>query len=364
MRNHAYRILVIFFITASLLGCGGDEPVLPPPDGDKEMKLQPPPAGKVYHAAFPDLGGTEDVVSEAAIADFENLAGKAIAWVYFSNNWTPEKGGIHFPAAEVSTIRQAGKLPFIRMMPRSNFDEGGPDPVYTMARIIAGDFDDDLRQWAIDAKHTQTPLLVEFGTEVNGDWFPWNATYNGGDNKTGFGAPGQYDGMERFREAYKHIIDICRQQKVKNITWFYHCDVYSSPETDWNTKAGYYPGDDYINWIGVSVYGAQTPGDSWQEFAGILEDEWENIRNISPEGKPIAILEWGTIDEMGKKPDWIKNAFAAVKEGGQFYPDVKAMSYWHENFDETYLRIDSSPEALSAYRQAVSDDTFMTTPKF
>ena len=40
-------------------------------------------------------------------------------------------------------------------MPRTDFDEGGPDPNYTMQKIIDGDFDTALTQWAIDASNTR-----------------------------------------------------------------------------------------------------------------------------------------------------------------------------------------------------------------
>jgi hypothetical protein len=64
----------------------------------------------------------------------------------------------------VETINKQGVVPFIRMMPRSNFEEGGPDPIYTMDAFLSGQFDADLEQWARDAKAFEKPLLVEFGT--------------------------------------------------------------------------------------------------------------------------------------------------------------------------------------------------------
>jgi len=131
----------------------------------------------------------------------------------------------HFPKNEVEIIKSSGRIPFIRIMPRTNFDEGGPDPNYTMQKIIDGDFDTELIQWAKDAAAETTPLLAEFGTEVNGNWFPWNGQYNGAGSTTEYGDPKLADGAERFRDAYRHIIDICRQNGATNITWFFHVDA-------------------------------------------------------------------------------------------------------------------------------------------
>lgn len=176
------------------------------------------------------------------------------------------------------------------MMPRSNFDEGGPDPIYTMQKIIDGDFDTELIQWAIDASSMDYPLLVEFGTEVNGNWFPWNGQYNGGAETQNYGSPLLADGPERFKDAYRHIIDICNANGADNITWFFHVDAYSEPDEDWNSMANYYPGGNYIDWIGVSVYGPQEPGDEYQDFTEIMNDTYPSLSALTD--KPIAILEF------------------------------------------------------------------------
>jgi len=330
----------------------------------QRRKLAPPPNGQIYHAAFPDFGGWEDEVSIERIEAFETLAGKPIAWAYFSNNWWRPSPGIQFPAVAVEAIYcEAGRLPFIRMMPRNEL-ELLPDPDYTMQAFIDGTFDAELTQWALEAKAADIPLVVEFGTECNGSWFPWNARWNGWYHTTQYGDPGEYDGMERFRDAYRHIIDLFRSLEVDNITWVFHVDAYNDPDTAWNQMAGYYPGDDYIDWIGVSAYGPQEPGEGWWWFSDVLNDSWSEITSISAEGKPIAILEWGVIDypEVGPKADWITDGFQSVLPGGAYHPQIKAMSYWHENFDGTNLRIDSSPEALAAYQSGVSNPALISQP--
>ena len=254
-------------------------------------KLIEPTTG-IYHSAYPDFGGTEDIVTAERINDFENLVNKNIVWAYFSNNWY---NNIVFPSTEVNTINSTGKIPFIRIMPRTNFDEGGPDPNYTLQKIIDGNFDNALTQWAIDASNTNIPLLVEFGTEVNGNWFPWNAQYNGAGETTGYGDANLYDGAERFRDAYRHIIDICNTNGASNITWFFHVDAYSEPSISWNEIEHYYPGDDYIDWLGVSIYGPQESNEGYQEFSEIMNDIYPKINTLS--SKPIAVLEFA-ITEM------------------------------------------------------------------
>ncbi len=361
---------VFIFLIAITTGCSQSSDNTINPVVIKNSKLSIPTDNQIYHAAFPDFGGTEEVVTSNRISDFENLAGKKITWAYFSNNWIADKGGIQFPKNEVETINKHGEIPFIRMMPRSSFKQGVPDPIYTMDAFLSGEFDADIKQWATDAKNTNIPLLVEFGTEVNGEWFPWNAKWNGAESKD-YGDPNLVDGMEKFRDVYMHIITICNEQGATNITWFYHIDAYNDPKEEWNTMKGYYPGDDYIDWIGISVYGAQSLKDiedndnqSWS-FENILDDSWDEITAISPQGKPIAILEWGIIDHpKTSKETWISDALKTITPEGNYYPHIKAISYWHENFDDTNLRIDSSPEALDAYKKAINNPLFTSEPVF
>jgi len=240
------------------------------------------PSSGIYHCAYPDFGGTEDIVTTSKTTDFESLVGKDIVWAYFSNNWY---NNIQFPSAAVNTIHDAGKVPFIRMMPRTNFEQGVPDPNYTMQKIIDGVFDTQLTQWAIDEKNTNSPLLVEFGTEVNGNWFPWNGQHNGAGTTDGYGDPNFPDGPERFKGAYRHIIDIYNNNGANNITWFFHADDYSIPEEDWNNFENYYPGDNYIDWIGVSIYGPQEKNEVYQEFSERLNDIYPSLAALS--NKPM-----------------------------------------------------------------------------
>lgn len=247
-----------------------------------------PVEGKKYHGAFPDFEGTEDIVSQTRIHIFEDMVGKEIAWAYFSNNWGNE---LKFPTSDINEILATGKIPFIRMLSRSDV-ETLPDPKYDLIDIIEGEYDDLLIAWAQSASQVESPLLVEFGTEVNGDWFPWNGKYFGAGKTTNYGDSNYPDGPEIFRDAYRHIIDVCNEQGADNITWFFHMDTYDSPEEDWNTPSNYYPGDEYIDWLGISTYGPQQRGDDYIKPSELLSKALEQLQSVST-NKPFAILEFG-----------------------------------------------------------------------
>jgi len=327
-----------------------------------ETKLLPPDNGQIYFGAFTDFGGSEDNVTGDSIMDFEELAGKDIVWAYFSNNWID---GITYPKDAIHTIHDMGIIPFVRLMPRSDLEQYHAEKTYSMQNIIDGVFDDQLRAWAADAKQDNIPLLIDFAVEMNGDWFSWNGTYNGKDKK-GYGDETYFDGPERYRDAYRHIIDIFREAGVDRVTWFFHADIYSSPDENWNEAKYYYPGDEYIDWLGISIYGPQHPKeDYWETFSEILADRYQSILDIS-QTKPIAILEFGVTDNhpLGKKDAWLEDAFETILDNP--YLDFQAISYWHENWEEqdnlfAELRIDSSAESLEIFRKYSAHPRFVSS---
>ena len=353
-RSIPFLLALLTFLAAGSAPGSGQEP--------ERTILQPPGQG-MYHAAFPDFGGPESFVTRDRLRDFERLVDKEIAWAYFSDNWF---NGISFPSKAVEVITDYGRVPFIRMMARSNFKQ--KPSKYTLQKILDGNFDDDLHAWCGDARDSGAPLLVEFGTEVNGFWFPWNGRWNGGGEKGDYGDPDEFDGPERFRDTYRHIVDICRAEGAWNITWFFHPNGESWPQTKWNEMAEYYPGDDYVDWIGVSVYGPQKPGESWTSFQQLMDEAYPKIGALAPD-KPLALLEFGAAQEPHneKKARWVRAALETLRSGR--YPGIVAESYWHESWRNPHgpksnLRLDSSPRTTRYYRREVRRSFYVTEPTF
>src|SRR5262249_25606091 len=195
---------------------GGPDAGTPPdaggvPDaGSDGQRVQVPPAGHLYHGVFP-AGSTQpdaDISMSAADA-YRDAVGRQLAYIYFSHEWFKGKA---FPRVTAEAVRSRGAVPFIRLHMRSQQKQLVTDPVYTLDNINAGMFDADLRAWADEAKAFGTALIVQYGTEVNGDWNPWSAEYNGGLSV----------GPQKFRAAFRHIVEVMRAEGASNITWALH----------------------------------------------------------------------------------------------------------------------------------------------
>lgn len=103
--------------------------------------------------------------------------------------------------------------------------------------------------------------MVEFGPEANGAWFPW-VPFGMAERKNG------NEGILVFRMArsvFGMRIAISslysRAEGAVNVTWVFH--LASAPWIKSGTPARYYyPGDDWVDWIGISVYGRLRSGEA------------------------------------------------------------------------------------------------------
>jgi hypothetical protein len=334
-------------------------------DGSDQLalaKVVPSETG-VYHGAFADLPEVLRAGDAAsAVTTFEQLVDKPLAFTIIGDNWVD---GIVFPRRALQEITNHGKIPVVHVKPWSvKQRESGPDRLYDLARIIDGAFDVELQEYAKAAKAFRHPIVLDFAPEANGNWYPWSGYFLGGGQTRGYGDPALADGPERFRDAYRKLVTLFRAEGAANVTFVYHVSSSDKPQQAWNTMAAYYPGDEFVDWLAVSVYSTQLPGDFWEEFTDVMDHAYGELAAVSAT-KPIAVLEYGIIEDPFtalRKADWISNALGAVKAGR--YPRVKAMAYWHESSwipsGDNDMRVDSSVSSLRAYKDEIADPFFLS----
>ena len=331
------------------------------------------PATGIMTGAFMDFGDTEDDVTLEKIEIFEQLTGKRHAIIASSSYW----GEQTFPTANVALIARHGSIPLVFWSPWDRpYKEGhGPDK-YSLTSIIAGTHDEYIDRWGDSAKALGKTMVVSFGNEMNGSWFPWSGVFYGGDKP----APGGgFQGPETFKAAWRRVVDRVRARGATNVKWVLHVMDFSMPNDKWNLAAKYYPGADYVDWLGFSLYGAQFPSDeSYPDFFSCFDWPYTELTQIDPV-KPIMLCEWGVgeFPEKGNKGEWIRAAFRTMSDTAK-YPRLKAAVFWHERWqnsanevDESSkenagkysdLRVNSSPDSLHAYREGVATPLFLDSP--
>jgi len=176
---------------------------------------------------------------------------------------------------------------------------------FTGGAVVDGKIDGYLRTQANEVRAFGKPVFIRPDWEMNGTWMPqWSLPAV---------TPAQYIA------AWRHVVDIFRQQGVTNASfvWSPNANRYTNdPSSAW------YPGDDYVDWIGLDGYPRVAAGDSL--FVGV--DGLDQMAQFAQShGKPVMLAEWAaTLPD----PDsgW---AFDLVFEWAQRFPDtVKALVYF------------------------------------
>lgn len=313
------------------------------------------PTEGAYLGSYVDFGDTEDHVTIEGIDKYETMIGKHLAIVASSSYW----GEQTFPLENLERVTRHGSIPLIYWSPWDKpYDQDkGPDR-FSLKAILEGKWDAYIDRWSEGAKAFGKPFFVSFCNEMNGEWFPWSGWFYGQEK----------GGPETFKKAWRYVVDRTRARGAKNIVWVFQVNNYSAPEDDWNLCGQYYPGPDYVDWLGLSVYGMQfrDKNSSWAEFRDLLDYPYKEIAALDPK-KPIMLAEFGVgeFPDNGDKAQWFRDAFAQMPK----YPRLKAAVYWHErwqNEDESYsnLRVNSSPQALQAFRAGVANSFWLSAPVY
>lgn len=285
-------------------------------------------------------------ITRESVGTFIDATGGVPSIVAFSHEWSVNRS---FPHKQVSIIRSIGSIPYIRLMMRSSVHHYRPEPVFTLKRIRDGFYDKELRTFARHARDLDTPIIIEYGTEVNGWWFSWNGYWTGKDQ-----------GAELFKRVYRHIIDIMREEGADNLIWVYHINWNSVPDEPWNQPSAYYPGDEYIDIIGVSAYGALLPDSrDIKPFSYMMDMGYAAAKYIAPD-KPVIIAEIGTdLNNPHHSPvNWTERALFNIIDENR-WPDVFGFIWWNAAWpnqlsDNTSMRIEKDPGMREVFQKYIS----------
>lgn len=234
-----------------------------------------------------------------------------------------------FHAPELQEISSRGAVPMVSWEP---WDEEGHG--VRLAAIARGDFDAYVRRSAREAKSWGGPILLRFGQEMNGSWAPWQ---RGRSGTTG----------TRFVAAWRHLVTVFRSVGADNVSWVW-CPYVSNGR---NSFANFYPGGRWVDWLALDGYNWGVPI-AWQSFSKIFNQSYRTLVKMGPR-KPIMIAEIGSGEEGGSKAAWLRRAL------GRQLPRLKRVQavVWFDAVDRSD-RVDSSPVALAAFRQAIGGSLY------
>ncbi len=307
-----------------------------------------------YAGAYLGSAESSPEAIDAALASFTALTGKRPALVKSFHSLRSDYGATGWVGQLLRKVAAAGSTPYVALDPRW----ATAPTTGLLEAIAAGQADADLARVARGIASMGTTVLVEPAWEMNGNWsYSWQGVENGGDGA----APA------RYVEAWRRIVTVFRREGATNVRWVFNPNVgnplthRATGSTHWNWYANYYPGDTYVDYVGAHGFNApRLWGGSWQDWGTMLDgaaaDHMLSDLAARYPGKPIIIGEMASDEGAGDaKGAWIRDAYARMRA----HPSVVGAVWFHAN-KETNWRVDSSPAALAAYREAVADPRVQT----
>ncbi len=279
----------------------------------------------------------------SAVSSFEALAGKPSSLVSFFSPFADCSSTpcsfYNFPLTPMEDIRAHGAIPVFSWSSQalpSSLDE----PDFQLADVVAGTYDDYIREFAEEAREWGHPFFLRFDWEMNGNWFPWSEGVNGNQ-------PGEYVA------AWRHVHDIFASVGATNATWVW-CPMID-PGGKLGNLAGNYPGPEYVDWTGLDGYNWGPAHGAWTGFDEAYRSTYDAIAESIAPGKPLLIGEIGSTESGGSKAEWISEALAAIPTE---YPQVRGVA-WFDNFEDGMdWPIETSASAVRAFAAGVADPMY------
>jgi hypothetical protein len=278
--------------------------------------------------------------SQAAVRDLEGRLGRKLAIDHHYHVWpSVSYSGSLFPTAdEEYWDKRNGRISLVSW--------GGNKTQYwpPLREIVDGVDDDVFRARARSMKAFRGRIFFRPMYEMNGDWLPWDGTHNN-DGQA-------HDGPALFVAAWRHIHAIFDSEGATNVVWVWSPNDRDYPDADWNHWTKYYPGDRYVDWVGIDGY--NWGGNLWTEFCWIFGGS-RSVYADYARRKPIMIAETGAVEDGGSKSDWLRRAGTAMKTR---LPAVKAFVYFSSNADDRDWRVTSSAQSFAAFARMAQDPYF------
>jgi hypothetical protein len=168
-----------------------------------------------------------------------------------------------------------------------------------------GVYDDVIRGFSTWAKTVNRPIYLRIGYEFDG---PHNEL-----------EPAEYV------DAYRRFVDITREAGVNNVAFVWHS--YASAPYKGYPLASWYPGDDYVDWVAVSLFGQSYNPDPGPNANAVFDF-------AKAHKKPVMVAEASPVQgifdgDLSSWNTWFVNYFSLAYE-----KNIKAISFINSDWTE------------------------------
>ena len=192
--------------------------------------------------------------------------------------------------------------------------------------VLNGDYDllinncaDQLKAWPNQV------FIIRFMHEMNITTSAWWAGHD--YNLMADGVTGD---TEKYTQVWRYVWQKFKDKNVTNVQWLWAPNYGSNPNTTvapWNDMHNYYPGDQYVDWIGLSGYNCYPLRPIQSTYDATLTDLQCRY------AKPILHAEIGSTHTSAplhnpaqSKSAWLADAFTRM----QSYPLLRAVTWFND----------------------------------
>src|SRR4051812_12627617 len=221
--------------------------------------------------------------------------------------------------AALKRLSDSGRLPMMTWEPW-NHTTPSANP-YSLQAIAAGQFDAYLSAQGKALAAVGAPVAVRFAHEMNGSWYPWGQGVNGN-------TPADYVA------AYRHVHDVITAAGASNVAWVWSpITVISRPNVP---LAPLYPGDGYVDWLGLSVYFSSPAA----TYAADIPSTLRELDRVAP-AKPLYVTETSVLPGPNR-PAMIHDLITGLLT----IPNLVGLTWFNHDTNHDY-RIDNDPPAAT-----------------
>lgn len=206
--------------------------------------------------------------------------------------------------------------------------------------------DETLRTFARKLNEFDAPVFLRFANEMNDTGNAWHL-----------------EGPEKYKEKFKIVANVIHEEAPKvAMVW--------APNNFPFTKIDmYYPGDEYVDWVGLSIYAVNQPEVDPMD-QGIdrrnYSSEFEHVYKTYSDRKPIMLSEGAAsyIDVRDNR-DITNEAMIKLREFyttiPRKYPRVKALFYWSKiDTNLGYFDLTKNQGILNVYKDVIQDPYYIS----
>ncbi len=210
--------------------------------------------------------------------------------------WTDESIS-NFPHDLMKSIYSKEAIPMITWEPwastlaENDSNEELKAEKKVFQNIINGKFDSYIRDFAQILKSYNKPIFLRFAHEFDNPQYPWSGA---GDNTA-----------NEFKTAWKYVHDLIKKEGAHKVIL-----VWNPWKAD--SMAEYYPGDQYVDWIGITLLD-YSPLDNVNEysFSELYQPYGEGLAGFTR--NPVILAEFGSLQKRKEQQQWLQAALDSIQ---------------------------------------------------